>query len=195
MRISNKIPSIHVISETKINEQVFTGLLEKTNLKEYVTEWNKNNAGKKISDSEKLVEFLDLILLNNQHKTNEIALCEIFMAKKMLLEATSTCVFFENIPYNVVQDLKKYNISHTKPDIQNISFWVPPQIAENKETLLEYGLNFRDLGKHIESILDIKNDERPIVSLLPQNVQVNAFLNINLNIWKNIIIDNTQRHG
>jgi hypothetical protein len=70
---------------------------------------------------------------------------------------------------------------------------VPPQITKNKETLIEYGLIYRDFGNHIHKIMNIDNKLiNSLVSLLPLNTQTNGFLNCNLLEWKNLILNNTK---
>lgn len=205
MDIKNKIPKTFIIADTKCNEQTFNSLLKEHSKEPLYKEWQENNVGEAIPDSEKIPELCRSLLDNSELSPKN----QTFHASSDLssLDIVSCTVYFKNTSIQLLQKIiLQYNsVKLLKSPItaNEISFWVPRLIENNKTALFEYGMMFANLGDRVNKIKATLNyDNLPsreksrveyeILTLLPQAVQVDFILNLTFKDWIQLIYTNTQ---
>jgi hypothetical protein len=209
MRIENRIPRTYIISETKINEDTFDSALRDLGFPKYTKEWKEKNKGVRISDVEKIPEFLVKAIVKSEHKLNNAEACLGLVANESIfLKYSEATVFFKDISYNAAtsissDNIKSYEMVKSGIDKEKISFWVPGSIEKSKAAMIDFGLTFEDVQKRINIIIEefekrnASDEEMAMVKqkaldLLPRAVQIDAIINASMSEWREMLLRYTQ---
>lgn len=209
MRIDNRIPKFYVISESKINEQNLNSALMDFGFTKFDNQWKDKNKGIRVSDNEKLPEYLVKLIVKSDHQlNNEDVNKGLINNESVFLQHSFVTVLFKDISYetttNISSDnIKGYKILKSNIDTNKMSFWIPKKVEPSKAAMIDFGLTFEDIKKRINIIVEefakhgSSQQEQELIrqecsTLFPRAVQLDAVMTNSIFEWREIILRFTQ---
>lgn len=206
MNTSNKIPTSHIVAETKINPQSMEDAVKGTcGIDNWNEHWLAHNLNEKLSDIEKIPESVSRISRKYEVETSTKDFNKVM--DKFLSKHMSVSIVFQDVSREFAIDLAGMNcdihmdISDIKED--EISFWVNPLWFEDHQSYaaLFYGKELTRTCEVIDNMVShiketIKADEvkakesanllKPIIS------QCNIFSTANVYNWRRVLLEGTK---
>jgi hypothetical protein len=199
VKVNNKLPSVKILTETKINPQSLNDFMNEAGVSE---DWEdsqlRRNLNVKLSDTEKFPEVV--WALNNELKVstsefnNEI--------NRSLLKSIHISVGINNVSNDCVFEISQNSSLsvHSTPLKDEISFWVNPCLIEDDKASMFYGMAISEASKKVEELRKYiekattgtpQEKDRAVSKLFPLASQINCIAFGSLYDWQRLIYEGT----
>jgi len=207
MKVTNNIPSSHIISETKINPQSLNKAMRVSKgIGDWLEEQRVRNLNEELTDVEKIPEAaavlcgVDIPKGSTKEYNNKFA-CFV----DGLFRHTSISVVFTHVSKEFICDLTSFKldtqINVSSMSSEEIGFWVNPSVMDDDIAAVTFGKQIHDTGQKIEELkeyLPEKTDGYPheiqaaLMRLVPIAAQTHAITTTTVSEWREIIYRGTQ---
>ena len=211
--VTNNIPEMYIVGETKINPQTLERFFKETRTFSVIEKWNNINGGENISALEQHIELMarGFQIDPTSDQTNKEYLNDIIKSPgaDSVFDHGNVTVIIRNASLNFLilllrLRLDNVNIINSKMSLEEIGFWLPPLLdnPDSKEYALKFANGYSDLSKAIDTLLTSFNYEtlveeneehanlirQVIVRLLPISTQMNIGLTCSVKTWRNMML-------